>query len=474
MSVYITYSLAFESNDSDKALGTIQNGLRRFVERLPFLSGEIACSSRPSHKLNQIEVRPLSPGHTEEESSMIQIRHHSRSMPLTGFATGCSLGIESSITSILEDGFYRYPFVHLGEFKPLLRLQANNLLDGIILCMNFNHTAFDGVGMGQIVEALATCCRAKENEPFNFRTSLENEAAARKAIFQSAHIPQPTVDVSPAYGVSEESIEETDEDKTGELTSVNIYLSADKLQWLKEACNRDLKRMQAAKPGSLFVAFLSTQDVLNALIWLCIMQQSPDEEVSLLGIPISVRKRIQPAIADSYMGSAILFNPVHFVRADIPPELPSIDATASSLPASYITLLTRIASMARQSLQAVDAQYTGRVVSKVCNARDWSQVVFQPPELSISTILHTLLYEYNFGEGLGMLMSFDLPRMPYNRMFYVKPRRDLRFQKSSNVDAAPFEINMSINARELELLENNQLVRWAAIGALGTSARAQL
>lgn len=472
--VYTTFSLTFDTKDPDKALAALQTGVSRLVNQLPFLAGEQVPSSGSDEKENQMVVQPLSPD-SLEKNPIFHVRHHSRYLPRDGFVQGCSVGFESRVTAILQGDYYPFVFFYGGTFKPLLRLQANVLLDGIILCISFNHNAFDGTGMDNIMTALATCCKASDDEPILLATSPEAEATARQAIFDAVHKPQPKDDPSPTYGAWDWSGWSADESNSTkqDIVAENLYLSPAKLQALKDTCNQEIPEIQKPQHDPT-VTFLSTDDILNALIWLCMAQACSDNQPltsvpSSMGRAVNVRHRFQPPVPKSYIGTAMILSQVQYPQAELTQSPPFVDPIASTLPRSYTSLLSRLALKLRKSLNEVDDQYISSVVSKVCEAKDWSQISTSWVDMSIGSLTHFTIYQQDFGASLGMVQSFDLPLIGHSGMAHIKPRRHLHHQKGSgpDEDLGPFEVYLPLEASAMQRLKENNLFRWAAMGSPG-------
>lgn len=235
----------------------------------------------------------------------------------------------------------------IDTWLPALRVQANFVPGGLLLAVVDAHPVVDGIGGQMVVEELARCLRPgaetmaaeegrrvgaaaagardDDNVGYSNRRNNNNNTRGRQGANAAASLhhqqqaptvpefelpdPQPTEKVSADASVS-----------AGNPSARILTIRAATITSLKAAVMDELQA--TAAPG----AFVSTHDVLSALIWTASMRaraprllhqqennrQDSNEEHELLTrfcTPVSARNKPKdaPLIAPAYPGNAVVF-----------------------------------------------------------------------------------------------------------------------------------------------------------------------
>lgn len=127
LAVYIPQNLCFRTSDHQQCPSRLQAGINLLLTRLPFLSGEVA-------KPGELCVQP---GNTFDEIPMLTIKHFTHViLPPVLIGGSNSLKADHAVASLDSQFFFPLPLtLPPSEPRPVMRLQANVVADGVILSM---------------------------------------------------------------------------------------------------------------------------------------------------------------------------------------------------------------------------------------------------------------------------------------------------------------------------------------------------
>ena len=134
LAVYIPQNLCFRTSDHQQCLSRLQAGINLLLTRLPFLSGEVVPRTDHGAKPGELCVQP---GNTFDEIPMLTIKHFTHViLPPVLIGGSNSLKADHAVASLDSQFFFPLPLtLPPSEPRPVMRLQANVVADGVILSM---------------------------------------------------------------------------------------------------------------------------------------------------------------------------------------------------------------------------------------------------------------------------------------------------------------------------------------------------
>ncbi|KAK0622260.1 hypothetical protein DIS24_g11245 [Lasiodiplodia hormozganensis] len=324
---------------------------------------------------------------------------------------------------------------------PALRVQANFIPGGLLLAVMDAHPAVDGVGGQLVVEELARCLRpgaetmaAEEGRRVgaaagvrddNYMSSnRRNNTRGRQGANAAASLQTPAVpefelpDPEPPVTSRDDSI------SAGNPSARILTIRAATITSLKAAVMAELQA--TAAPG----AFVSTHDVLSALIWTATMRAraprllhqqynspavdetpSPHNLLTRFCTPVDARNKptANPLIAPTYPGNAVVFAFATMPMAELLSDADGatetttitltrttttttttigshIDSTTSRTHRTHASTRTSIPSLARAALAirhavaAVDGDFVQRRIEA------WGSATLDDPRQLLATL----------------------------------------------------------------------------------------
>ncbi|GKZ92305.1 hypothetical protein CBS147343_7721 [Aspergillus niger] len=416
--VYFTFYLSFLLKNPQAGVESIQKGLTTLINQLPFLAKDVA----PSHDENHDNVHCIQPPSAKSQSiPMLQIRHYLNESVRSMLATASCTGAED-----LQYSERYAPLLTVmdpQESQPILRFVANVMVDGIILSLSFNHMAADGTGIGNILELLSECCRNEQKHvgPQRFEFELRRQLASPSTTaekrplntFWETYTPEETFHCldSNTWSTATTSM-------ASELNTFRFRIPIRKVKVLKDICTSVLlshpegDNMLSKEPG----AFISSNDVLTALLSIC-LQQTKTAELALkddhdytVAFVANLRSRMHPPWPEHYIGVLLtmvlvsrseLINYVHEKRVDLV-------ASEVGLDKDELKQITNLAMNMRKKLQDVDDRYVRGLLAHMQQQRDWSQMNIKGGDFSYSSIRHLKVHDLDWGPDLGKITGFRL------------------------------------------------------------------
>ncbi|CAN1158726.1 BAHD acyltransferase DCR [Linum perenne] len=178
-----------------------------------------------------------------------------------------------------------------GMHRPLLAVQLTKLKDGLAMGCAFNHAILDGTSTWHFMSSWADICSGKSNSvsspPFLDRTK------ARNTRVKLDHSPPP-----PATGDEESAAAAKPE--APQLREKVFKFSDAQVATIKSEVNSKPPPSEGSKP-------LSTFQTLSVHIWrhVTMARELKPEDYTVFTVFADCRKRVDPAMPDSYFGNLI-------------------------------------------------------------------------------------------------------------------------------------------------------------------------
>lgn len=435
ISAYGCNYFTFQTPNEDDALEALNAGIARLVRELPFLGGEVA--PREGDPRHQLEIRPSAPEKFESHP-MVFVRRVPKPLPALS-------EIGHTIDAEGDSVFRPLPTKGPEEFKPVLRFQANVFQGGIILCFCWNHLLIDGTAVSNIIKAFARCCR--EGDDVSLAEERQQNEIARDMIFNLINRPAPEVS-NPA-----EEIEmfELPPFSTEDIPRETFLLSPPLVEELKSACNKYLSSESQSAPSQ----FCATNDILMSLLWIATARVSlaQDKRCSSMHFAVTMGKRAQPRLPQSYMGSTLFLEGAQIGRQEIADALASVDSSSADLPHAYIPLLATLASRIRAKILAMDDAHLTRTVHELYKTPEWDEQPGKLGDILFSNLSFNSCYQHDFGSQLGHIQGFE-PRTVYPSIAYVKPRKPVAG------GLGPWEMTVMLDRERSEGVKKDALLKW--------------
>ncbi|KAF4770713.1 hypothetical protein N7455_007128 [Penicillium solitum] len=446
--VHLAAFLTFSLNESSKAIPILEHGVERLIQYLPFLTGNVAFSTRVPGKDNVFEIQPP----TKQfllQLPMLRIKYHEQPI----FSRYSRHVVAQDI--FLNEDIIPIPFALAEDYpSPVIRFQANIMPDGIILCYNFHHTAIDGIGTAVILDALAALCRSPNAGPEIIRTNPLKEQQIRLKIFEAASAlsikgHSQNADLSSLCKLMPSSIPYIP-------TSRNFVLNADKIAKLKTECATILKNKSNPHASKI-----SSNTIFTAVIWLCTIraiiktEPTPTPTKSCAALVTEAWSKLRPKLPPSYIGNAVILHDVYTPLAAI------ISSTTGSKNKTHITpridrddikLLAELASSVHTALGSVNNETIQKLISANAASDNWAANT-RPRDVVISSLRSFPTYEHDFGPVLGPVRDFDLPE-------YLFPGQAWIFPARYKGRSSPWEVRLALEPAVMGNVQRDRLMMW--------------
>jgi fumigaclavine B O-acetyltransferase len=364
--------------------------------------------------------------------------------------------------------------------------------------MAFNHFVIDATGAGIILELLSESCRSQSSaeldESPNERAPVQEryfrELILNMACSDSEAYHEDSFNRSfgtPSSSQFRKDLLERMSTPSRNLSEEYITFSAKKIDQLKKACNYVLAwvRETATEMPQVDVplpSFVSTNNVLTALLWGMIIkarhgsgasskqneQQHQDYDCTMA---INLRSFFDPPLPVRYMGNTttalrltvkstdLLRNPT-VIAKDLDVQVSSrfgVDLY-SLLPIAYTSY--RI----RDHLSRIDDTYVRSLIAFFKSHKDWNTMKFSPADIMITSVRHLKVYELDFGQSLGYIVSFSNQRSLVGNLCLIMPASVPISRAASTEernDCPPWEVRVTLDETTMDNLKRDSLLRWA-------------
>lgn len=468
--VYIFKSLYFRGVDDTGSLSRLQDGIDRLISCLPFLSGEVVpCADIPD-KVGVLQVQMPCP--SLQEIPMLLVK----SCPNHTWPAA-STSERWRNTALLDQSYRPLPdFIPPSKPRPVLRFQANFLADGLMLCMGYNHSVFDGTGAGNILEMLADCCRANPNSILALPTNGDIESELR-GLLSSPGVAVANASQE-AYAINCAHTEVEPEPSSAMLYCWPFLLSSEKIECLQEACNSLLPhivRLYSGTQSSLinqdtnWPHILSSNDVLTALLAVSI--EKAREATGALGhmsrslaMAVNLRERLKP-MPRHYLGNLVTTVWVSHHR----PAVKDLETMVLPVPACNrheidrddLLWITHVAFRIRLGLNAINEEHIRGLIHYLHSQDDWEQIgIHFTDPIFISSWRHLKVYELDFGPTIGHAEHFEMDVGTTDGVCVVMPANTRAVGKTKK---APWDIRIVLNPEVLQALIASAIFGWAMV-----------
>ena len=446
--------LTFEAQDVNKCVSVIEAGLARCIELLPFLSGNVAPSNRLPGKENVLEVRPSTADFLQQHP-MLTVRNHDAFVnPKNGTpVVNYDFINNESFISIL-------PTMALEELSPVLRLQANVMRDGVIVCFCFHHMVMDGAGMVGVMKSIASCCKNPGATLDNLPTTPLQQEKSRKMILEAGAAPSSHSEITTGRGAT---VFDLQGEISSDFVSRIISLDTTKIKALQAASMEKLKSAHAGSEVSI-----SRNAIVTSVLWMSFTrarhllsaangEKGPSESSAIMASEI--RQKIQPGLPSSYFGNGVVgahaYSPVepilsatkessHPISHSISPNLKEMD------------ILAELALQIQKAFNSITAEFVQDYIRHIVTQNDWSL----PPrvaDVAVSSLRSFRLYELDFGPAFGPVQRFDMPETRIPGLAWIMPIRNGR-------TSDPWEVRLALERKMMEYFQEDRLIRWMSPG----------
>ncbi|GAP87063.1 hypothetical protein SAMD00023353_2500750 [Rosellinia necatrix] len=338
---------------------------------------------------------------------------------------------------------------------------------GILLCVALHHAVADITGLGALLALWAAHCRGGEPAPFDARRVDRGPLFAAAAhshpdldpvltpLPRLLHLATPEELARPAgrSQAGRAGAALSHDDDSAYQTAV-FYFARARLRALKEAANAHVAAREAA------AAWVSTGDVLSALLWSAILGAGEHEDegedegdgdgdgtrVSTLSFPVQFRAILRPPLPRGFLGAAFMMTATRaphrgvcrIVRSPAVVETAAAAADpidAVGLGAVDIPALADAALAIRRAAAAVDDAAVRQVLAHL-EARPDGAGAGAPPlvlglpryvagggsSVSVVSWADQGVYELDWGAAVGRCGAVRLAKMGYERDPIILPR----------------------------------------------------
>ncbi|PYI08488.1 hypothetical protein BO78DRAFT_73234 [Aspergillus sclerotiicarbonarius CBS 121057] len=453
--VYFTFYLSFLLENPQLGVESIQKGLTTLLNRIPFLTKDVAPCYDEEHD-NVHCIQP--PSATSQSIPMLRIRYHLNESVRVMMNTATCTAVED-----LEFSRRYAPLPTVmdpRESQPIIRFVANVMIDGIILSLSFNHMAADGTGIGEVLDILSQCCRNEYDPLSRHRMELQ---LRRQLSSPSIAGKQPLKSFSETYSEEEtfhclapDTWPTAITSMASVLNTFRFKFTSQKAKMLKDVCTSILLPTEDASSNGP-PPFLSCNDVLTALLTLCLQQsqctEAREEEDYTVAFVANIRSRMEPPWPDHYLG--VMLTMVLVAQSSmanlVDEQKASIAARELGIDKDELVQIANLAANMRQRLLGVDDQYVRGLLAYMQQQRDWSHMNIKGGDVSYSSIRHLNVYDLDFGPCLGKIADFRLYFALLDEFCLILP-------------AAPggdWDMQISMSPNHQQALTENELFRWA-------------
>jgi fumigaclavine B O-acetyltransferase len=453
--LYIRFQLYFPVKCNENIVSTLTSGVQRLLQIYPVLSGYI-CQDLQHSVLDEKIIIPDSENFSI--SKVLRVKHHGK--PFEGFAQ-CHITPDSLMfLDIAPDPT---------QPAPLLGIQLNDFTDSLVLAFTVTHRAIDATGLGTLITTLAHCCDDTGEAAAKLAAFSSKEQTDTRAALSSIY-PKNIIPISLPQYVFTEIPDPTPTliyKNAPELqtSSVSRYITipATKILDLKKNCLDLLTHAADANiyadchdpSSSADILHLSSNDVVSALLWLCITrarlftsQPTPDqseEGVSVFGMAVNIRRRLSPALPDSYLGNAAVNLKLTKALQEILPPASGGHET------NHTETISRWACHIRQELNTINNDYVRSLLAVAQSYRSTPIRVGGHYDVCCSNLRGIgNLYE-SFGSVLGRPEHVVTTDAYFDGGCYILPKR---------VDkGAPWDIHVTLKPRAMEWILRDSLFR---------------
>lgn len=329
---------------------------------------------------------------------------------------------------------------------PVFRALLTMVKGGSILCVAIHHATTDITGLGSILKMWATNCRAGSLESIGLnpkwldRTAFRLSATPVNEMPHSLHIRTP-------------------EDKARSGRPIATAAFDMRMFRFPETVLRKLRAEVSQDLQSHGVEWLSTNDVLTALLWSAVVKAETDAKPTdgvkatfNVGIPVNCRRILRPPLPDGYVGPAIVKTVVTLDRETF------LEAAHTGSPRA----LTPIAAAVRRAILQVDSTYMRSALSFLESQDDLTNIQLGPPNDGDSIVSWAAegVYELDWGDKIGRCESVRIQKLNGRRYPIIFPWLPT---KPDVEGGGGLEVLISLEKTAMDRLQNGRLMKENAV-----------
>ncbi|KAL5093715.1 hypothetical protein Trisim1_010443 [Trichoderma cf. simile WF8] len=412
--MYFGEILCFPSTDTN-LFPLLQQGLSKVAASVPQLTSFVVQDDARPGKLR------LERGRDSIDNILVNVDDPLETMPDYESLKRTSFPVfpQSSL-------FYPHiPNVPWAAPWPVMRAEVTRVRGGFVLVVLVHHCVFDGVALSELLNLWASCCAHNASA----RPPEIGQSRLNRAVLQGEELKQessPPADIlkivnkqsflSQIISFIKRAFNPILPKPLSPTWPIALYrLPYDKLQGLKHTLNQFAPR--------LGVRFLSTNDVVSALIWSCAtMAMSTSFErwnfmsCCSTGVSVNIRSRIQPRLPDDFIGCAIGVAYIDMARKTL--------CTAAEV-ASFESL-ARVAAAIRHGVDGITNEKMREILNYVDGQEDPTKLQWRPKKLNefyISSWANQRIYDADWGPHIGKCEALRVAQIALAPMCVILPPR---------------------------------------------------
>ncbi|OJJ82327.1 uncharacterized protein ASPGLDRAFT_526464 [Aspergillus glaucus CBS 516.65] len=425
---------------TEEGIEALKRGVSHLNAHLPFLTGVVVPSSQSGGKENVCEVQPASASFLQTYP-MLQVESH----PELDY---------TAPDDFIDQKYLPLPFfMSPAEPQPLIRFKANVTNTKVILSVAYFHKALDSTAVSVAVRALAELCKDPNTSPELLPTSVSAEESSRQHLLDfAAQSPVPF-----NWTLTPPTFDPPPEDPGKIPVSQHFKLSAEKISFLKNACNASLSSSEVDLPP------LTSNDIITALIGLCgnraRLSTVPDYIPPSPKVIIAANVRKQSLLSATYSGNALSAVEASYDASIFPEGTTLSDGLSASLDSADFTRLANIACNLRKEITALTEAYISGILRTIADTRDMTTFFPAYGRSIIVSSLRWMDFYLDFG-ALGRVQEYDIPETKVKGVCWVLPAKDLGDIKRTAKQA--FELRFVLERAAMKQLKGDKLFQWVS------------
>ncbi|EHK21651.1 uncharacterized protein TRIVIDRAFT_52973 [Trichoderma virens Gv29-8] len=308
---------------------------------------------------------------------------------------------------------------------PVIRAEVTRVRGGFMLVVLVHHCVFDGLALSELLGMWATsCARGALGQPLEISQARLNRRLLQGEDSKRVH-PQPAdisrvinrlFSLSQTISLFTQSFNQILTKPPQPSWPITLYrLPYHKLRGLKQTMNKFA--------SSLGVQFLSTNDVVSALIWSCatMAMSTPSQRLSLIshcstGVSVNIRSRIQPRLPDDFLGCAFGVAYINMARRKL---------CAATEETSFESL-ARVAAAIRHGVDGITNNKMKEIINYVDSQEDSRKLQWRPKKLNqfyITSWANQRIYDADWGPQIGKCEALRVAQIALAPMCVILPSR---------------------------------------------------
>ncbi|KAL6806275.1 transferase [Trichoderma sp. SZMC 28013] len=308
---------------------------------------------------------------------------------------------------------------------PVMRAEVTRVRGGFVLVVLVHHCVFDGVALSELLNLWAICCarHTSAQPPEISQARLNRKVLQGEGLKQQSSPPADIFKIvnkqsflSQTISLIRQAFNPILPKPLSPTWPITLYrLPHDKLQSLKQTLNQFAPRFG--------VRFLSTNDVVSALIWSCatMAMSTSFQRWNLMsycstGVSVNIRPRIQPRLPDDFIGCAIGVAYVDMARTKL---------CAAAEMASFESL-ARVAAAIRHGVDGITNEKMREILNYVDGPEDPRTLQWRPKKLNefyISSWANQCIYDADWGPHIGKCEALRVAQIALAPMCVILPPR---------------------------------------------------